>query len=83
MTEIKLKSPTRQLKERFKALRERLTELKATYPYWGARVLDEFPEQGGTNRLYNVWYGRVADLEITEFTQKIVEEIESELEFRS
>lgn len=75
MTEIKLKSPTNMLKERFRGLRNQLTALGVVYSYWSERILEEFPEHGATNRLYNVWYGRVADLEITERTAEILNEI--------
>jgi hypothetical protein len=77
MRELKLKSATQQLKERFRVLREQLKRKGAVYQYWSERILDEFPEHSGTTHLYNVWFGRVADLEITELTAKVLEELEN------
>lgn len=75
MNETMLKSPTQMLKQRFRGLRNQLTALGVAYSFWSERILEEFPEHGATNRLYNVWYGRVADLEITERTAEILEDV--------
>lgn len=72
---LKKVSATQKLKERMRGLRKEWKALKLSYEYWGSQVLEQFPEHQNTLHLYNVWYGRVADVEILEYTDQLLTQI--------
>ncbi len=80
MSQIKLKSPTEVLKARMKKHRNELKPYGITFSKWCSKICEFLPEMNAAEyagHLHNVWYGRVADVELTEQTAKILEVLES------